>query len=359
MIHIFGYEITLFQIIATIFGIGILVFIHELGHFIMAKKFGIRVELFAFGFGPELVGFTYGETRYSICAIPLGGMVKMPGESIDESTGAPDEFLGQPWYRRLVIAFAGPFTNYVLAVFLFVIVIYFWGLAKPVEEPVIGEVLAGYPAAEAGMRAGDRVLKIENTAVTSWIQMAELLHSYPDRKIVLTVQRGGQELALDVTARKDPASGQGLIGIAPQIVVERVGLLSSVGLSVKVVVYQSVFTLKYLGEKLIRWEKPEVAGPIGVVQILAKAAKAGWDSLLHLLAVISVALGLFNLLPIPLVDGGHIFLSIVEGIIRRPLNKKIIQASNFVGLFIIITIFVFATYSDLARMGLNFGKLMR
>jgi regulator of sigma E protease len=166
-------------------------------------------------------------------------------------------------------------------------------------------------------------------------------------------------MQVNVTAKKDPASGMGLIGIAPQVTIEKVGIVSSVGLSVKLVVYQSVFTLKYLGEKLIRWEKPEVAGPIGVIQILAKAAKAGWDSLLHLLAVISVALGLFNLLPIPLVDGGHIMLAIIEGVTRRPINKKVVQISNFVGLAIILTIFVFATYSDLSRLGLNFGKMLR
>jgi len=359
MVHIFGYEITLFQIIATVFGIGLLVFIHELGHFMMAKKFGIRVEKFAFGFGPELIGVTYGETRYSICAIPLGGMVKMPGESIEDSTGSPDEFMSQPWYRRLVIAFFGPFMNYILAVILFVIVIYFWGLAKPTNEPVIGEVLSGYPAAKAGIRPGDRILKIDAAPVASWIEMAEMLHKYPDRKMILTVRRDGADMTIGITAKKDPSSGLGLIGIAPRISIERVSFVSSVGLSVKMVVYQSIFTLKYLGEKIVRWEKPEVAGPIGVIQILAKAARAGWDSLLHLLAVISVALGLFNLLPIPLVDGGHIMLSLVEGITRRRLNKKIIQVTNSVGLFIILAIFMFATYSDLARLGLNFGKFIR
>lgn len=359
MIHIFGLEITIFQIVATIFGIGLLVFIHELGHFMMAKKFGIRVEQFAFGFGPELAGFTRGETRYSINAIPLGGMVKMPGESVDDSTGSPDEFLSQPWYRRLTIAFFGPLMNYVLAVILFVVVIYFWGLTKPSPEPVIGEVMAGYPAEQAGIRPGDRVLKIDTSAVASWIDMAELLHKYPDRKIALTVKRGEQELLVNVTPKKDQASGYGLIGIAPQILTEKVSFISSVGLSVKLVVYQSVFTLKYLGEKLIRWEKPEVAGPIGVIQILAKAAKAGWDSLLHLLAIVSVALGLFNLLPIPLVDGGHIMLALVEGVSHRRINKKVVQMTNLVGLAIILTIFVFATYSDLARLGLNFGKIIR
>jgi regulator of sigma E protease len=351
MINLFGLQITLFQIVATVLGIGFLVFIHELGHFMMAKKFGIRVEAFAFGFGPEIAGYTYGGTRYSINWIPLGGMVKMPGEDPDNATGSPDEFLSQPWYRRLVIAFFGPLMNYLLAFVLFAIVIYVWGLGKPSAEPVIGEVIAGYPAETAGIKAGDRVTQIDNVPVTTWEQMAGYVHKYGGKQVTLSVEREGKPLSVTVTPKKDPASGYGLIGIAPSVVTEKVGLLRSAGFSGRLVIYQSVFTLKYLGEKLVRWEKPEIAGPIGVVQVLAKAAKSGWEQLLQLLGVISVALGLFNLLPIPLVDGGHIALSLVEGITRKPINKKVIQATNIVGLAIILMIFIFATYSDIARLG--------
>ena len=357
MIHALGIEITVFQVIATILGIGLLVFIHELGHFMMAKKFGIRVEKFTFGFGPELAGFTYGETRYSLCAIPLGGMVKMPGEDIDDASGRPDEFLSQPWYRRLIIAFFGPLMNYVLAIILFTVVIVTWGMPKPSPDAVIGEVVTGYPAAQAGLRPADRVTGINGTSVTSWEDMAGRIHGLAGQKVNLDISRGNENIKVAVQPKKDPATGYGVIGIAPGIITEKVGFFPAVGLSTKMVVYQSVFTLKYLGEKIIRWEKPEVAGPIGVIQILAKAAKSGWESLLHLLAVISVALGLFNLLPIPLVDGGHIFLAIIEGIIRKPINKKVVQASNFVGLAIIILIFVFATYSDIARLGSGMGGI--
>ncbi len=353
MIHALGFEITVFQVIATIFGIGLLVFIHELGHFMMAKKFGIRVEKFTLGFGPEIAGFTYGGTRYSLCAIPLGGMVKMPGEDINDASGRPDEFLSQPWYRRLIIAFFGPLMNYVLAIILFTIVLVTWGVPRPSAEPVIGEVASGYPAEQAGLKASDRVTGINGAAVSSWEDMAKRIHSMEGRAVTLDIVRGGENMKVTVHPRRDPASGNGVIGIAPGVITEEVGFIPAVGYSAKMAWLQSVYTLKYLGEKLVRWEKPEVAGPIGVIQILAKAAKTGWESLLNLLAVISVALGLFNLLPIPLVDGGHIFLSIVEGIIRRPINKRIVQVSNFVGLAIIILIFVFATYSDIARMGMK------
>jgi len=358
MLNIFGFHITIFQVLAVAFGIGLLIFIHELGHFLMAKYFKLKVEAFAFGFGPELVGFTYGETRYQIRAIPLGGMVKMPGEDIETSTGNPDEFLSQAWYKRLIIAFFGPLMNYLLAILLFTIVIFFWGLTKPSPLPVIGQVMAGYPAEKAGIRAGDRITEINNVPVNTWEEMAVLIHKFPGQEIKITALRDKEAVTLSVTPKKDSSTGYGLAGIMPSVEIEKLGLGESVYLSCKMVVYQSVFTLKYLGQKIIRLEKPEVAGPIGVMQILATAAKTGMPDLLHLLAVISVALGLFNLLPIPLVDGGHIFTALVEFVIRRPVNKKIIQVSNFAGLAIILAIFVFATYSDLARLGLDFGKFL-
>ncbi len=350
MIHVFGFTVTWFQSIAAVAGIGILVFIHELGHFIMAKYFSLKVEQFAFGFGPEIVGFTYGETRYSLNAIPLGGMVKMTGESADTATGSPDEFMSQPWYKRFLIAFSGPFMNYLLAVILFIIVITVWGVQQPSSKPIIGEVLAGYPAATAGFKPGDLVTGIDTVAVHDWEELSGYIHRFPGKPLSFSIDRKGVRSSITVTPSKDAASGIGLIGIAPCIETQTVGLGEAVSASVRMVIFQSVFTLEYLGQKIVRWEKPDLAGPIGVVQILAKAADAGWASLFHLLAVISVALGLFNLLPIPLVDGGHMTLSLIEAVFRRPLGKRTVVMVNYVGLFVIVSVFLFATYSDIVRI---------
>jgi regulator of sigma E protease len=350
MMHIFGLTITWFQAIAAVAGIGILVFIHELGHFIMAKYFKLKVEQFAFGFGPEIAGFTYGETRYSLNAIPLGGMVKMPGENADNATGSPDEFLSQAWYKRFLIAFSGPFMNYLLAVILFTVVLTVWGIQRPSSKPVIGDVLPGYPAAAAGIKPGDLVTRVDALPVDAWEDMSDYIHRFPGKPVAFTLQRSGVETLVTITPAKDAASGMGLIGIAPSVETEKIGLGEAAYASVRMVVYQSVFTLKYLGIKIVRWEKPDLAGPIGVVQILAKAADAGWQALLHLLAVISVALGLFNLLPIPLVDGGHMVLSVIEAVFRRPISKKAIIISNYAGLGIILAVFLFATYSDILRI---------
>jgi len=350
MFKIAGFEMTIIQIAATVIGAGFIIFVHELGHFIMAKYYKLRVEKFAFGFGPELIGFTRGETRYSVCAIPLGGMVKMPGEDPDSSTGSPDEFYSQKWYKRLVIALCGPLMNYILAAMIFAFVIFFWGLSKPSDQPVIGEVVAGYPAMKAGVMTGDRILSINGFEIKNWMQLAGYIHSHSDKALALKIQRKDKELEISVQPKFDKASGTGLIGIAPDAEIEKEGFWTSCFYGGKMTVIQTVMTLEYLGQKIVRFEKPDLAGPIGVVQFIAKAAKSGMRDLLGFLAVISTALGLFNLLPIPILDGGHIFIALIEGAIRRPLNKKAIQTANLVGFSIIICIFIFATYNDIARL---------
>ena len=221
----------MFQIVATVFGIGLLVFIHELGHFLMAKKFEIRVEKFTFGFGPEIVGFTYGETRYAICWIPLGGMVKMPGEDIDNASGSPDEFMSQPWYRRLIIAFFGPFMNYVLAVILFTIVIFHWGLGKPSPQPVIGEVMRVIRQRQRASSPATGSCSINGAPVKSWEDMADADPQTAGRRRSSSWSTGRRQTYLvTITPEKDPATGIGLIGIAPQIETEKVGLIACGGL---------------------------------------------------------------------------------------------------------------------------------
>jgi len=355
MITLLGHQITFVQIVYIIFGIGILVFVHELGHFIFAKKYG-KVEKFTLGFGPEIIGFTKNGTRYAICAIPLGGMTKMPGESIETSTGAEGEFYSLPWWKRLIIAVSGPAMNYILAIVLFTIVIYFWGLANPINEPIIGEVIENKPAAKSGLQPGDIILSIDDIKINTWEQMAEIIQKTVKKKLKFSIERNKNMLIIYIEPEFDPNRKVSIIGIKPGMKIEKVSFIKSVDYGIRAVIFQSIFTVKYLLDKLLKWETPEVAGPIGVAKILAEAARLGWDHMLNILAVISVALGLFNLFPIPLVDGGHILFSIIEGITKKHINKKFVEIANFVGLGLIILIFIFATYSDLARLGLKLIK---
>ena len=160
------------SILAVLFTFGLVIFLHELGHFTVCKLSGIKVEAFSFGFGPEIIGRTKGETRYSLRVVPLGGYVKPAGENIEEVSGAPDEYFSKPWYIRLAVVAAGPTMNYILAFVLFSGVILFVGEPVPSTEPVIGDLTQGYPAEIAGLKPGDRVLKVDGVTVSSWAEMA-------------------------------------------------------------------------------------------------------------------------------------------------------------------------------------------
>lgn len=347
----------LLQIIAVLFGLGLLIFIHELGHFSVAKFYKVKVLKFAFGFGKELWGFTKGETRYSICLFPFGGMVAMAGENPDDATGQKDEFLSLPFYKKIMIVFAGPFMNYILAIVMFAFIFNIWGLAIISEEAQIGALAKDSCAEKAGLKINDKILSIDGTEIADWLDLTSNIKAKAEKEVALKVSRDNEILDFNFTLDKNPTTGSGMLGIQPVIIKEKTSFFKSFYYACDTALYQTTFTLQYLWDKLIKWEKPEVAGPIGVIQVMAKSAKNGLESYIRLLAVISVALGLFNLLPIPLVDGGMIVLFLLEGIIRKKISTKVISIYNSIGLALILIIFLFATYSDLIRLGI--GKLFK
>ena len=345
------------QIVAVLFGLGLLIFIHELGHFAMAKFYKVKVLKFAFGFGKELIGFTKGETRYSICLFPFGGMVAMAGENPDDATGQKDEFLSLPFYKKVMIVFAGPFMNYILAILMFAFIFNIWGLAVISEEAQIGALAKDSCAEKAGLLIDDQIISIDGTEIQDWIDLTKNIKDKAEKEINVKILRQDKELEFNFILDKNPTTGSGMLGIQPVIIKEKTPFFKSFYYACDTALYQTTFTLQYLWDKLIKWEKPEVAGPIGVIQVMAKSAKSGFESYIRLLAVISVALGLFNLLPIPLVDGGMIVLFLLEGIIRKKISTKVISVYNSIGLALILIIFLFATYSDLIRLGI--GKLFK
>lgn len=336
---------------------GLVIFIHEFGHFIVAKKSGVRVERFSFGLGPEAVGFQWGETRYCLAWIPLGGEVRMAGDTeygeVPEDPAAPRDprdFFSQPWYRRVLIVLAGPGMNYVLAFVLFAAVAFLWGEPRPSGEPVIGELMPGYPAQEAGLLPGDKIVSVSGKDVTTWKELASSIHQYPDQTVSLSIVRESETKSLDIRPRKDPINGVGLIGIAPATIYEKVGFFPAISRGAQQTVGWSLFTLEYLGQKIVRREKPDLAGPLGIASVVAKATRSGAKDFLYLIALISVGIGLFNIFPIPLLDGGHLMFYVWEGITRKPVTRKVMQAANVVGLTFLLGILLFATYSDIQRM---------
>lgn len=346
--------------ISVIAVFSVVVVIHELGHFLVCKCFGVRVEKFALGFGKEIVGINWGETRWSFCLLPLGGYVKPAGEDIEESSGAPDEFFGQSWYKRILIALAGPVMNYGLAFSCFFFLMFIWGQAKPSDQPVIGEVVAGFPAQAAGLQKGDEIVQINGKLIHSWQEASELIHTHPEKPIDIHIRRKTDGAVVDkivaIVPKKDAQRGIGLIGISPHVVMEPQGFKNSWNNAAFQTVFWTKLTLKYLGDAIVQRKKPELAGPIGIVSIVAKVAKEGIQELIALVALISLSLGLFNLFPIPLLDGGHIFLYFLEGIVGKPLNKTMVRIANIVGATFLIAIFLFATTQDITRLQVDFWK---
>lgn len=336
--------------IAVIITFGMVIFLHEGGHFLVCRKLGVRVEKFAFGFGPELVGFTSGGTRFSICAIPLGGFVKPAGESIDDHTGHPDEYFSRPPWERLLIVAAGPAMNYVLAFVMFFLVVFFKGIPQGSTQPVIGDLAPNYPAAAAGLKAGDRILKVDSVEVAKWSDLAEYVYVRAGQPVKLTYAREGAVSQVEVTPRLDATSKRGLIGIAQSVEYKKIGFLGSVVESLKECWHWTAYTVTTLAEKIYQREKPDLAGPVGIVQMVSRAAHSGLENLIQLIGLISVAIGFFNILPIPLLDGGHAVLYIYEWISKKKLTTAVVGAANSVGLALLMSLLLFATYNDIMRI---------
>lgn len=337
--------------LAVLLTFGVVIFLHEFGHFILCRLLRVRVERFAFGFGPELAGLTHNGTRFSLCAFPLGGFVKPAGDNLEDSTGQEDEYFSKSWGQRLLIVAAGPCMNYLLAFLLFFAVVWARGVPEPSQEPVLGELAAAFPAEQAGLRASDRIVKVAGTDVGAWPQMAALIHRYPNQPIEIEFLRDGSSpRKATLTPRLDASSGRGLIGIMPRMEYRPVGPLYAAKEGVRQCYAWTAFTIRTLSTKIYKRERPDVAGPVGIVQMVSRAAHSSVEDLVFLIGLISVAVGFFNLLPVPLLDGGHAALYIWEGLTRRKLTLRAMTVANSVGMAFLMSLLLFATYNDLTRI---------
>ncbi len=337
--------------VAVVFTLGLVILLHEWGHFIVCRLLGVRVERFAFGFGPELFGVTRKGTRYSLCAFPLGGFVKPAGESLEEFGGKPDEYFAQSWYRRLAIVYAGPSMNYLLAFVLFTGVVWIKGVPESGKDPVIGNLMTGFPADAAGLKIDDRVVSVNGKAISTWEELAGSVHASPGKAVSLVIRRGeGESLTKSVVPRKDDATGRGLIGIMAKPFHRPVAFVEAASEGGRQCVLLTMFTIKTLASKIYKRERPDVAGPVGIVQMVSRAAHSGLEDLIFLIGLISVAIGFFNFLPVPLLDGGHAALYIWEGISGKKLTQNAMATANSVGIVFLLSLLVFATYNDFSRI---------
>lgn len=423
--------------------LGIVIFFHELGHFLAAKWRGVRVLKFSLGMGPEMIGFTRGETRYCLAWIPLGGFVQMAGDSPGEDgsmpTGGPEEFLSHPWYGRVVIAVAGPFANVVTA-YVALVVMCMVGISQPdfanvlgpmpegsaarvaglsegdrvvgvgerdvrtwremeqgvgaiardraltlrVERagapvtvevpaakreavlgslnppplpPVVGQVVTGMPAYRAGLKEGDRIVAVDGLAVERFDQIGPALHGKVDRPVRFTVQRAGR--TFDLTVKPMGLQGGGdpraaIVGIeAPRGLTwtQRFGPGEALraGFFGTGNMIASVYGGLWLTITRPLYYREYVGGPVFIAQMSRDAARKGVDQWLYLLAMINIAVMGFNLLPVPLLDGGHIVLALVEAVRRRALSAKAYLNFQKVGLVFVGTLFILILSKDVMR----------
>jgi regulator of sigma E protease len=427
------------SILAFLFVLGVLIFVHELGHFLMARKNGVRVLTFSLGFGPKILAVRRGPTEYCISAVPLGGYVKMAGENPDdERTGGADEFLSKSKWQRFQILIAGPAMNILLSIVVLTFVLY-QGADVPAYEqqaPVVGQVVNGSAAERGGLKAGDRILSLDGRAVETWEQLFMTVATKANRQVAIVVLRDGRETSLAVTPAAQTKYEVGDLGVLPEMhpqiaslspggPAERAGLKAGdvvlaadghagvsreglidlikanenkpVALKVRrgaedlsitvtpersgdaaiIGAFLSPLELRTIeptfpqavGMSFARnWEwtrliaqtlvglftretsVKQLMGPVAIAELSGGAAALGWIALFNLMAMISLNLGLLNLLPIPVLDGGHIAIMTAEGLFRRDFSMRVKEKMLLVGFVFLLMLMATVIYNDLTRV---------
>ncbi len=435
-------------LLAFAFVLGVLVFVHELGHYLMAKRIGVRVLTFSLGFGPKVLNVRRGDTDYCISAIPLGGYVKMAGENPEEArTGAPDEFMSKSKWERFQVMIMGPVMNILLA-FVLTAIVLFQGAEVPAysdQAPVVGSVAANSPAAKADIRSGDRIVSVNGRDVNTWeqffiaigshpnhevtiawlrngreqsqrvtpvvppeqsrfeigdigvlpnvhphiasvtsgtpaeqaglktndvvlavngetitfsSQLRDVIAKHPDEAITMTIVRDGVREDVHATPERSGTIGRLGIGISDETRTFKPGAFEAIGLSVKKNIEFSGLIFQTLWGLVTRETSPrQLMGPVAIAQLSGESAQLGWIALFSLMASISLNLGLLNLMPIPVLDGGHIFIMALEGIARRDFSVRVKEKMLLAGFVVLMMLMVTVIYNDLTRISW-FGRLL-
>ncbi len=349
------------NIIAFIIVLSVLILVHELGHFLVARLFGVGVERFSLGFGPRVAGKTVGITDYRLSAIPLGGYVKMIGDEPDSEVPPEDAHLAfnyKPLYKRFLIVAAGPFSNFVLAVVIFLGLFLATGI--PVVNPVIGKIDPGSPASHAGIQPKDRILTIDGKSMDSWEAMSDAITSSKGHELSMTVSRSGHIVDIHVTPTKQ--SAKNIFGESAERYV--IGVMSSGEshirkLTVSEAVSESLIQTYRIAEltalsvvKMIEGtvSTKTLGGPIMIAEMAGQQAREGAASFVFFIALLSINLGILNFLPIPVLDGGHLFFFLIEAIIRRPLSMRAQELAQQAGIAVLVLLMILVFYNDIHRI---------
>jgi regulator of sigma E protease len=347
-------------ILSFVVVLGVLIFIHELGHFLVARKVGVKVLTFSIGFGPKLIKKTVGDTEYALSAFPLGGYVRLLGDDPKEAVDPQElhrSFLNQSVPKKMAIVFAGPFFNLLLALVIFVGI---FMMGVPVLTAEVGEVQESSPAYQAGILSGDVVLAIDGKKVNQWEDIRGLLQASQGKEVSIEVKRGAETVTVKaVPVQKEAKNifGEGqmqwLIGIAPKgtVITQRHDPFTAAFLGVKRT--WEITELTVVGIiKLIQGKLPAntIGGPIMIAQLAGQQAAQGFLNVLLFIAILSINLGVINLLPIPILDGGHLVFFGIEGIMGRPISIRKREVAQQIGLFLLICLMLFAIYNDVDRI---------
>jgi regulator of sigma E protease len=361
-------------LVPFLFVLTIVVFFHEFGHFIVARRCGIRVMAFSIGFGPELFGFydRYG-TRWKVAAVPLGGYVKFLGD--DNAASVPDHaalenmsesdkgesFIHKSVAARAAVVAAGPIANFILAIAIFAVIFAVYG--KQTTSARVDTVQADSPAAAAGFKPGDLVVDIDGSKIDSFAEMQRIVSTSAGEALTIKVERGGAPVTLKATPTlrelKDNFGNVhrlGVLGIsrsmAPgDVKTERVNPITAIGLGVEETWSIVDRTLSYIaGVFAGREAADQLGGPIRIAQVSGQVASAGFVALIHLTGILSVSIGLLNLFPIPLLDGGHLLFYGIEAARGRPLSERAQEVGFRIGLAIVVMLMIFATFNDIIHL---------
>jgi regulator of sigma E protease len=377
-------------VVSFVVVLGFLILFHELGHFVVAKRTGVGVLKFSIGFGPKVVGTRIGGTEYVISAIPLGGFVKMVGEDPEEAVSPADEkiaFQRQALWKRMAIVLAGPGANLLFAFMAFSLVFAVYGARVPSERAKVGGVVqertcqngdtcsgttpcadqsacAPLPAAAAGLQSGDVITAVNGTPIDTWDNLSESIRASGGKTVTLSVERDGQTLQVQLTPKPKVDKnlfGETLgtvyvIGVERGFDVEQVGPLDAIGMGAKQTAWWIDTLLTMVGKMFQgKISTRDIGGPILIAQAAGQQARLGLEHLIHFMAAISVQLGVLNLLPIPVLDGGHFLFFATEAVLRRPLSIRYREIAQQVGLVLLVSLMAFAFYNDIARVLQGWG----
>ncbi|MBO5993409.1 MAG: RIP metalloprotease RseP [Acidaminococcaceae bacterium] len=336
-------------VLACIFVFGILVTVHEFGHFITAKLTGMKVEEFSIGFGPKIYQQQEGETLYSLRMLPLGGYNKIAGMDPEDPEDLERGFNSKPVASRMLVILAGSLMNFLLPVLIFFGIFLAYGMEIPENTPVLGQIVEGYPAAQSGLKEGDRILSINGQPVSQWPDIRNSLADAGTKPVPFEIQRDKEKLTVTVTPILNPETGRPFIGVVSSL--KKVQLTPWQAAVSSVTATKNIIKNMYasLYHMLTGKTKAEFAGPVGVAKMAGQVAHKGFDMLLQFTAMLSLNLAIINLLPLPALDGGHFLILLIEAVTGHKLGKTAMQNIQKVGVAMILALTIFATFKDLTR----------